>query len=839
MVDLLPFAADPAARWVRPRAARIEHVELAVTIDLALRRVHGSVTHRCRWIAGDHATLTFDQHGITITAATVDGKAAAFTVGLDEVNVAIPKGRETFLVGFEFVTTEPRKGIYFVPADVVPTAAHQVEMAWTQGAMEDHAHWFPCYDSPNNFSTYGIALRHRSELAAIAGGVRVSKSDEVNGWSVTTYVQDRPHVLYLLNVVVGDFVAVEDPTCTVPVTHWLPRGRESCSPAIFRATGFAITELATFIGVPYPWQRYGHAVVHRFMWGGMENTTLTTITDRALITPDQQQREDVDFDSLVIHELVHQWFGDLLTMKSWSDIWLNESFATYLEARITARWRAHQRGDREPDVVAQQLWHNRAAYLEQHGSRYQRPLVTNRWDDAYEMFDRVAYEQGSLVLHALCSWLGEDRFHAALKLYTTRHAHGLVETADFRQAVEDATGEPADWFFDQWVMRAGHPSLTMRWSHDPARGRLSVTIEQPEPCYRLQLTIGIAGAPSLRIEVTRTRETFVCPAVENPRWVMADPAGDLLITWDEQHAPASLALLVADASAPAHARARAAGLASKLYPTAELKRAVIAAAGSPVELVREEAVSALGAWLAGDELLALYPAAAHERHRRLIAAALGRCRGISQSAAIATQVLAWAESSTSGCTAGDLLAARGALEVAGATDALRPFLIRPSWNHRLAAGALRGLGASTELAAVDVVLVILADREQPEALLTTALTAAGMLGARHVAEQPRIMRALEPYIDDRRLGATMALRASAMRAGASLGTVALRAAISAQREREPFGNIRRVAREALHALDLIAATTTATALLTRRIDDLEGAKTKLESRLEAIERRLS
>ena len=834
MADLLPFAADSTARWVRPRTAHIEHVDLAVTIDLALCRVQGSVTHTCRWIAGEHATLTFDQHGIAITAATVDGEAAAFTVGPDVVHVVIPKGREAFLVRFDFVTSDPRKGIYFVPAD-----AHQVAMAWTQGAMEDHAHWFPCYDSPNNFSTYRIALRHRSELAAIAGGVRVSTSDEGDGWSVTTYLQDRPHVLYLLNVVVGDFVGVDDPTCTVPVTHWLPRGRESCSPAIFRATGFAITELATFIGVAYPWQRYGHAVVHRFMWGGMENTTLTTITDRALITPEQQQREDVDFDSLIIHELVHQWFGDLLTMKSWSDIWLNESFATYLEARITARWRAHQRGDLEPDVVAQQLWHNRAAYLEQHGSRYQRPLVTNRWDDAYEMFDRVAYEQGSLVLHALSSWLGEARFHAALKLYTTRHAHGLVETADFRQAVEDATGEPADWFFDQWVMRAGHPSLTMRWSHDPARGRLSVTIEQPEPCYRLPLTIGIAGAPSLQIEVTRARETFVCPVVENPRWVMADPAGELLITWDEQHAPSSLALLVADASAPAHARARAAGLASKLYPTPELKRAVIAAAGSPVELVREEAISALAAWLAGDDLLALYPAAAHERHRRLIAAALGRCRGISQSAAIATQVLAWAETSASGFTAGDLLAARGALEVAGATDGLRPFLVRPSWNHRLAAGALRGLGASTELAAVDVVLGILADREQPEALLTAALTAAGMLGARHLTEQPRIMRALEPYIDDRRLGTTMALRASAMRAGASLGTVTLRAAIAAQREREPFGNIRRVAREALHALDLLAATTTATALLTRRIDDLEGAKAKLESRLDAIERRLS
>ena len=124
-------------------------------------------------------------------------------------------------------------------------------------------------------------------------------------------------------------------------------------------------------------------------------------------------------------------------------------------------------------------------------------------------------------------------------------------------------------------------------------------------------------------------------------------------------------------------------------------------------------------------------------------------------------------------------------------------------------------------------------------MLTAALTAAGALGARHLTEQPRIVRALESYIDDRRLGLTMALRASAMRAGSALGVVTLRGAIAAQRERETFGNIRRVAREALHAIDLITSTSTATATLTKRLDDLESAKAKLEARLEALERRLS
>ncbi len=841
MVDLLPFAADASPRWIRPRTARIEHVELDVTVDLdqPAPLVAGTVRHRCRWIAGAQSTLKFDQHDLVITAVTVDDQPVAFSLGAAEVSVVIPAGREVFTVALTFIAQRPRKGMYLITPD-----AQQVAMAWTQGAMEDHAHWFPCYDSPNNFSTYRFIIRHRAHFEAIAGGVRESHITTEDGWAVTTYSQDRAHVLYLVNVIVGDLVAVEDASCPVPVTHWLPRGREACAPAMFRATGFALAELAAFIGVPYPWQRYGHAVVHRFMWGGMENTTLTTITDRVLMTPDEQRREDVDCDSLVIHELVHQWFGDLLTMKSWSDIWLNESFATYLEARITARWRAHLRGESAADALAHELWRNRASYLEQHGSRYQRALVTNRWDDAYELFDRVAYEQGSLVLHALCSWLGDQRFHAALALYTSRHAHGLVETADLRQAIEDATGEPADWFFDQWVLRAGHPALTMRWSHDPARGQVAVTIEQPEPVYRLPLSIAIAGELAVRVEVTKARETFIIhqtsmPATSAPAWVFADPTGELLATWEETHPPATLAALLMDPSAPAHARARACGLAAKVHPTPSLRQAIAAAAGGLSELVREEALTTLAAWLALDELRDLYRAATSERHRRLIAVALGRCRGLPDTAQLAEDLLSWADTSASGCTAGELLAARGALEHPGATAALRARESRPSWNHRLAVGAVRGLGASTEAAALDEVLSLLAKTDLPEAVLVAALSAAGQLGSRHVLARARTVRAIEPFVDDRRRGATMALRAAAIRACATLADPAARGMIAAQREREPFGNIRRVAREALHHLDQVAATTSATATLTRRIDDLESTKAKLEARLDALERRLA
>ncbi len=824
MADLLPFAANPAPRWLRPRSFRVEHVDLAVTIDLAERLAEGVVGHRCVWIAGNRGEVAFDRRGVEILGVEVDGEMAAFSCGAEDVRVAVSAAGE-FTVALRFRTREPRKGLYFVAP-----GPGRVAMAWTQGAMEDHSWWFPCFDSPNNLSTYRIAVHHREDFHAICGGVRTAREVHGDGWATTTHVQDRRHVLYLVNVVVGDLVAVEDPASPVPTTHWLPRGREACAGPMFRATGFAICELEAFIGVPYPWQRYGHAVVHRFMWGGMENTTLTTITDRSLMTAEEQAREDVDADTLVIHELVHQWFGDLLTMKGWGDIWLNESFATYLEARITARWRAHQGVAGEADALDRELWRNRATYLEQHGSRYQRPLVTNRFDDAYELFDRVAYEQGSLVLHTLCRWLGEERFHAALALYTRRHAHDLVETVDLRQAVEDATGEPADWFFDQWVFRAGHPRLAVRWSHDPARGLLLVTIDQQEPYYRLPLTIAAAGLADQRVELVGATLTLAIPAATAPAWVIVDPRGEVLSTIDEDRAQPAL---IAATDAPAHARTRACAAAASRHPTPELLAAVIAAAEAGPEVVREEAIDTLAAWRRHEPLIALYPVLP-ERHRRLVAAALGRFRGEKAASAIAEQLVTWADISASGTTAGELLAARGALEVAGATPLLRARRTRPSWNHRLASGAVKGLGASGEPAALDEVLGVITDDAQPEQVLVAALGAAGALGARLVPARDRVRRLLEPHLR----GATMAIRVAAARALGTLADPAARAALRAQRESEEFGNVRRVLREVLHVLDQAAATTTATAELSRRLDDLEKAKARLEARLDQVEKRL-
>jgi len=257
------------------------------------------------------------------------------------------------------------------------------------------------------------------------------------------------------------------------------------------------------------------------------------------------------------------------------------------------------------------------------------------------------------------------------------------------------------------------------------------------------------------------------------------------------------------------------------------------------ELVRRQAIAALGSLRSRGAITALLEAAAtlpQPRLRRAVAEALATCERADPAdvALAAERMLALADAESSRLTAGELLAARGALRHPGAAPLLRARLGRPSWNDRLAIGCVRGLGASGEAAAIDDVLPLLADRARSDALRQAACAAAARLGAEHLPARVRIRRALESQLAD----ASAVVRAAAAKALGSLGDPAARSAITDQRGREIYGHIRRVQREALAALDRAAAATDTAAALTKRVDDLAKDNADLKRRLEALEKRL-
>ena len=823
-----PFAPPGTpARWARSRRWSAIHVDLAVTLDPAVHAAAGTVRHRVRWIGAPEPEIRLDAHDLDIRAVRVDGVPVAFTVDADAVVVPVPAaGGE---VELDFAVEAPRKGLHrSAPPGGAP-------MLWTQGAMEDHSWWFPCQDHPNNRCTWRIAVRHPAALQAVANGRRVERTDHGDGWVTTVHALDQATVIYLLNVAVGDLVGVEDPG-PVPTTHWLARGDEGCA-AAFRATAFAIDWLGGFLSTPYPWPRYGHVVAADFLWGGMENATLTTIARRAVADAATMERDGVDCDSLIIHELVHQWFGDHLTMKAWSDIWLNESFATWLEARCTAAWRHHREGVPAADDLAARLWDNRSAWHDEDATRYRRPLVTNRYQDPYELFDRTAYEKGSLVLEHLAQVVGEPAMRNALALYLSRHGGGLVETADWRQAVEDATGEPLDWFFAQWVERAGHPDIEVAWTLAGGRIRLGLTQRQDGEPFRVPTEIAWrdgAGVHRQRIELRTAAETVAIPFTGSVTWVALDPDGRLPAAISEKDAPLWLRQRLADPEAPAAARARAAAGLGRTAPVQETRAVLVAAATDGPDLVRRTAIAALGALdhpAARRALLDLAGSAVDPRLRRAAADALAvRIPDATEAAAVAGRLIALADGESSPVTAGSLLAARGAVDHPGATADLRSRSQRPSWQDRLRLGCLRGLGASGEAAAADDLLRVLASAD-PAPLRAAAADGLARLADRHPLLRSRVRQAL----GDRLADPLVPVRTAAAKALGRLADPADAAALRHAQGREVFGHAARTLREAVDACAAAGSAAAGQADLARRVADLEKDRDRLKARLDALE----
>ena len=311
-------------------------------------------------------------------------------------------------------------------------------------------------------------------MFALSNGVLVS--DKTNGGKRTLHWRlDVPHSCYLITLAVGDFATIETKWRDMPVVYYVERGREADGRAHARAHARRCSSCSrTKFGVPYPYPRYAQVFVADFIFGGMENTSATTLTDTVLL--DERAAIDYDVDALVAHELAHQWFGDLVTCRDWGEGWLNEGFATYSEYI----WREHHEGRDAADLELEE-WAD--AYFGEDAGRYRRTIATKLYDEPIDIFDHHLYEKGGRVLHMLRARARRRRVLASARaLPRASTATGVVESRDLARAVEDATGKNVDWFFSQWVIDgAGPPRARGRRSAGtPRRSSRRVTVEQTQ-----------------------------------------------------------------------------------------------------------------------------------------------------------------------------------------------------------------------------------------------------------------------------------------------------------------------------------------------------------------------
>jgi aminopeptidase N len=590
---------------------------------------------------------------------------------------------------------------------------------------------------------------------------------------------------------------------------------------------------STLTGQRYPYPRYSQITVAEFIFGGMENTSATTVTDQTL----HDQRAALDFSSepLVAHELAHQWFGDLLTCRDWSQGWLNEGFATYLE--LVWKEHAHGRDEADYDRLADQ-----EAYLDEDSRRYRRPIVSNVFHEPIDVFDRHLYEKGSCVLHMLRTELGDQRFWKGVRHYVQRHKGGSVETRDLCRAIEEATGYNGDRFFDQWVFRAGFPTLEVeyRWEDEAKRVRLAVkqtqAVDRDTPLFAFPVVLRLVdgrGTEDVRLFVREAQETFLLPRAEAPAQVIFDAGAQILKTIDMKKPEALWQAELRDAATGIDRVLAARALGKAADPRAiDALAAALEPAHQPFWAVRGEAALALGE-IKTDRARELIAAALgkepHAKARRLLTRALGAFRH-DERAADALEAPLGRDASY--FVEAESAAAMARTRSPRAFERLREAMQRPSYLDAIASSCLQGFAELRDERAIELALDA-ARYGRPVVGRRAAISTLGSLGAEHHGRRRQIRETLCELLDDpdfrARIAAVEALRVL----GDADAIGRLERAVTADLD----GRVRRRAREVARALDTHAVQDARVQTLRDSLEKLEGESRALRDRVAALEAR--
>jgi aminopeptidase N len=475
--------------YARDRSFETLHVALDLEVDLARRRLAGSCSTTVRALRPGVKRVEFDAVELKVSKVEVDGARAAFTNAKGKLGVSLPKplpeSAET-VVTVTYAVERPKSGLHFVYPG--PHNRENPTQMWSQSQPEDAKRWFPCHDFPGEKATSEVRAVVPKGFVAVSNGVLLERSAK-GGKEVFHWRLDRRHSIYLITLAVGRFAEIVEEWDGIPIVYYCEKGREADAKRGFAKTAAAMKLFSEKTGVRYPYPRYAQVAVAEYP-GGMEHTTATTQTDACLI--DAQAYADHDLDTLVAHELAHQWFGDLVTCREWSHAWLNEGFATYMEVVFLQS----ERGQDDADF---ELLHNSRAYFDEDSRRYRRPVVTRHYKDPWTIFDRHLYEKGAWVLRMLHAELGDELWWKAVGHWLTKHRDSAVETQQFVRAIEEATGRDLQPFFDQWVYRAGYPSLRLRWAYSEKGRKAELWLMQAQevseknPAYRFRAKVRVRG----------------------------------------------------------------------------------------------------------------------------------------------------------------------------------------------------------------------------------------------------------------------------------------------------------------------------------------------------------
>ncbi|WP_019509406.1 M1 family metallopeptidase [Pleurocapsa sp. PCC 7319] len=530
------------------RPGQVNHILLDLILDISNQSFKGTCTTTLTPVRSGIQQLTMDAVDLAIESVLVDGISQPFDYDGEQIKIYLqqPTTSAVLKVAIAYSVDHPQRGLYFIgPNEDYPDKPTQV---WTQGEDEDSRFWFPCFDYPGQLATSEIRVQVSAGMRAISNGELINK-EEIDGGVIYHWSQKQVHPTYLMTLAVGDFAEIADQWQGIPVTYYVEKGREADGKRSMGKTPRMVEYLSAKYGYAYPYPKYAQVCVDDFIFGGMENTSTTLLTDRCLLD-ERAAIDNMRTESLVLHELAHQWFGDLVVIKHWSHAWIKEGMASYAEVL----WTEEEYGR---DDAAYYLLNEARSYISEDSSRYRRPIVTNVYREAIELYDRHLYEKGACVYHMIRAILGDELFDRAIQTFVQDNAHKTVETIDLLRAIDKATGYNLMFLFDQYVFRGGHPDyqVAYSWDGDSNLAKLTVTQKQAKKdsdskdLFDLKLPVAFGyiskdnsdtKLKTFPLRIHQAEQSFYFPLENKPDFVSFDVGNSFLKTVTLKYSVAEL-----------------------------------------------------------------------------------------------------------------------------------------------------------------------------------------------------------------------------------------------------------------------------------------------------------
>ncbi len=842
------------------RPGQVEHIALDLAFDIPNKSYSGTCKVRIVPVVDGVKSLTLDAVDLEIKSVKVENTKQNFDYDGEQLNISLKahaQAQKPFTITIDYAVKNPQRGIYFIGPDKhYPDKPTQV---WTQGEDEDSRFWFPCFDYPGQLATSEIRARVPKAFKVVSNGELVSTEaegkDTIYHWKL-----DKVHPSYLMTLAIGEFEEIKDQWKDRPVAYYFEPGRKVEAKLTMGKTPQMMAALSKWFGYDYPFSNYDQVCVSDFIFGGMENTTTTLLTDRCMI----DERAAIDnerAEMLVAHELAHQWFGDLIVINHWSQAWVKEGAATYSEVL----WAEETLG--QDEAFYYHLNHARA-YLSEDKSRYRRPLVTHIYREAIELYDRHIYEKGSCIYHMIRMALGDELFTKTLSTLLTDNAHSTVETIDLLRAIDKATGRNLRYLFDQYVYRGGHPDykVSYSWDADSSLAKLTITQTQVEDgksqvqegLFDLKIPIGFGYAPkaaggkkgskkgveadvkTFKVRIHEREQALYFPLESKPDFVSFDVGNHFLKTVELAYPIAELKAQLAHDLDPISRLMAAEALAKKgsLEAVESLEQSM---QSEPFWAVRAEVAQQLGDVQLSQAETALLTGLKdkHPRVRRAVVTALGGVKTPQSYKALKAVVEAGDESYYVEAAAVRSLGKLGTTTLDGKDKEKKTLKLlgtvlkeRSGWNEMVRSGAIAGLSQfKTSAAALDLLLPY-TELGVPQPLRLAAIRALGSISTGQ--EKTTVERILERLEALSREDFFLTQVATV----AALSQMEVQGAVSILRglaTHSPDGRVKRRADEAAQKVQKKMGAALAIADLRQELAEVKESNKELKSRLETLE----